>query len=184
MHREKFPKVIYSESPTIVIETFEHPRKRRRNVSLTIFNAFSKGFLFQSTTMIRFSHLISCFSRSKWLILSVFYFLSASFAIKNEFICSIVMYSVAKKERKVRKSFFHAWLISDLKIYLQVFLFSLLSSTFFHWKTTRSCAPFLCENLFHLFPFHFISFSNPTPYKARQEREREILCYKSFLPSV
>lgn len=55
-----------------------------------------------------FSHLVSCFSSFRMIYLISFYFVSASFTIKNEFICSIVMYNVAKKEIKVRKSFFHA----------------------------------------------------------------------------
>lgn len=52
----------YTESSGIITaqRDFQHP-KERRNVSLTIFNAFSKGFLFQSTTMIRFSHRVSFF---------------------------------------------------------------------------------------------------------------------------
>jgi hypothetical protein len=112
-------------------------------VSLTIFNAFSsKGFsffyflshYFQSTTMISLLFL-ACFSSAHndlsyqfLLFFLVFSSAHGSFAIKNEFIF-VRLYVHRERRRKgkkrqkrkweERKRAFHAWLISDLKKYLQ-----------------------------------------------------------------
>lgn len=103
-------------------------------------------------------HSFALFFPLTMIYLISFYFVSASSAIKNEFICSIVMY----KGRKVRKSFLHAWLISDLKIYLQGFS-PFCSKCIQHWKTIRSLhllfltvkIYFTCSYKFSVsFPFH------------------------------
>lgn len=136
-------------------------------------------------------------------------------AIKNEFICSIVMYNVAgakdggKRGEVWRKeelpSFHHhAWLISDLKIYLQAFSFSRMGpGCYSTLKNYSVLAPFLTlfislllfSFLFpavkiyftcsHNFPFHFHRRS-PPPLEmcARKKRKNNFLflSYKTFFP--
>lgn len=85
-------------------------------LSLTIFNVFFKSvfpsavFNLQQWFLLPHclpSPLFFAFFPSIVIYLISFYFVSASSAIKNEFICSIVMYKRSRKhgKKKVRKSF-------------------------------------------------------------------------------
>lgn len=135
------------------------------------FSIYNNDFLF----------ILPCFSRSQWFILSVFSFVSAIFCYK-EWIYLFDFFCCTKGVKRMeRKSFLHAWLISDLKIYLQGFSFVcfLMYSTL---KNYSVLAPFFTffdfENLFHMFSqiFRFISFlfrSHPEWKYGRNERVRD-----------
>lgn len=125
-----------------------------------------------------------------------FYFVSASFFYKEWIYLFDCYVQRSSKKGKERRSFFHARLISDLKIYLQVpfFLFILTMYMYFNIeKLFGPCTFFLCENLFHMFSQFSISFPSIGlfTFRKRLVRERKnegewkterniFLSYKSF----
>lgn len=110
-----------------------------------------------------------------------FYFVSAISAIKNEFICSIVMYKRGEKERKekVRKSFFQCLPYLWFEDLCTSSCYS--SSPLFIEKLFGPCTLFFLFKLISqvLTVFHFIS-SDIRRKVSEWMREREVLSYKSF----
>jgi hypothetical protein len=145
--------------------------------------------------MISFPFL-PCFSRSQWFILSVFIFVSASSATKNEFICSIsssaVQESKGMKRKELSPCLTYLW-FKDIFTRFSFVCFLMYSTL----KNYSVLAPFLYffdfENLFHMFSqiFRFISlpFRSHTESKCGRwvservrdtEKRKKVLSYKSF----